>query len=162
MRTPGQGSAPRPGSRRFPPFAPFHPPAHCVPGLPGSAAPVLLWREQNPRPLRDCGGAPRPLPTAGGGEVGTGRHGDGAAAGGACPCEGRGCGGANFPRPTVAGCAECPLCWVREPGSRPGTRERRPPILPRCGPSDQGQPIASLAVTVRISVLFRRLLPYLP
>lgn len=70
----------------------------------------------------------------------------------------------TFPGPTVAGSAECSLCWVRALGSRRGTRERRPPIRPGCGPSDQGQPIASLAVLgiVRISVLLRRLLAYLP
>ncbi|XP_032481169.1 uncharacterized protein LOC116750537 [Phocoena sinus] len=70
----------------------------------------------------------------------------------------------TFPGLTVGGCTTRSLSWVGAPGSWPGTLERRPAVRPSCDPSAQGQPIGSLAVLgiVHISVLFRRLLTYLP
>lgn len=75
-------------------------PAPCVPRPPGSAVPVQAPAGVEPEATA---GLRSGAPWEGGGGVGTGRHGDGATAGGARPCEGRGCRGANFPRPDGPG-----------------------------------------------------------
>lgn len=153
---------PRPGIRTTSAFrTSSSSPAPCVPRLPGSAAPVLTRRERSPRPPRDCGAAPPGWVGVGWGLVAvatvprleklvSARGGD---------AEVR-----TFPGPAIPGCALRSWWWVGVLGSWPGTPGRRPSLRPSCAPWAQGQPIAFLAILgiVRISVLFRRLLAYLP